>query len=127
MFLCLLAGLDTFAAQLQGRNVHVHSDNTGAQHTAARGVAKSFDHTCLVHGIWMRALELGIGIYVGRVPTQENLSDCPSREEYGLLERVGAIRVTPWLSEHFRKAQSWEALSMRARGFIQSMGPSLAE
>ena len=50
MLLC--AGMDTFAELLRGRNVHVHSDNTGAQYTTSKGVARTFDHTCLVHGIW---------------------------------------------------------------------------
>ena len=52
--LCHLSrsGLSTFAHRLCGRNVHIHSDNTGAQHCTSKGRAKTFDHTCLVHGIW---------------------------------------------------------------------------
>lgn len=35
------------------------------------------------------ALELGIQLYIVRVPTKDNLSDDPSRERYGLLEQLG--------------------------------------
>ena len=129
-----VSGLDSFADKIKGRNVHVHSDNTGAQYTTQKGVARTFDHTCLVHGIWystlpvcklfvhpscircrMRALELGLGLYVSRVPTHENLSDNPSREEYDVLRRMKAVYVEPHLSHHFRRALSWEALSIRQR------------
>ena len=37
---------------LKNRRVHIHSDNTAAQHNTAKGRARSFDHTCLIHGIW---------------------------------------------------------------------------
>jgi len=129
-----ISGLDSFAEHIKGRNVHVHSDNTGAQHTTQKGVARTFDHTCLVHGIWyvtvcsasvpvfvllrccrLRALELGIGLYVSRVPTHENLSDNPSREEYEVLQRLGAVFVQPHLSRNFRQVSAWEALSIRQR------------
>jgi hypothetical protein len=35
------------------------------------------------------ALELGIDMCIKRVPTKENISDDPSRERYGLLQRLG--------------------------------------
>ena len=34
-------------------------------------------------------MELGIQLYIVRVPTKDNLSDDPSRERYGLLEQLG--------------------------------------
>ena len=148
--LSIAFGMDTFAEQLQGRNLHVHSDNTGAQHTTERGVAKSFDHTCLIHGIWyllpsywlclvcglalvrffvvvrMRALELGLGLFVSRVPTKDNLSDCPSREEYNLLARLHARWVFPQLSSHFRNPQTWDALSVVERNLVHALTASAA-
>lgn len=35
------------------------------------------------------ALELGTALYIKRVPTKDNLADDPSRERYGLLQRMG--------------------------------------
>lgn len=62
-----------------------------------------------------KALELGTGLYIGRVPSKDNLSDDPSREKYDLLERLEAVHVEPWLSPEFERAQSWEALSLLCR------------
>ena len=59
--LSIAFGLSVFEDIVRGNCLHVHSDNTGAQHCTARGMARSFDHTCLVHGIWMRAAELNTG------------------------------------------------------------------
>ena len=70
--------------------------------------------TC-VFVVRLRALELGLGLYVSRVPTHEHISDKPSREDYGVLERMGAVRVRPHLSHHFRQALAREALSIRQR------------
>ena len=37
------------------------------------------------------ALEIGCSMYVLRVPTKENISDDPSRERYGLLQKMGVL------------------------------------
>ena len=36
------------------------------------------------------ALEMGIDLYIRRVPTKDNMSDDPSRERYGFLRIFGA-------------------------------------
>ena len=36
------------------------------------------------------ALDLEAALYIKRVPTKENLADDPSRERYGLLQRMQA-------------------------------------
>ena len=59
------------------------------------GVAKRFDQHFLVHSIWKRLAELGTAVWVERVPMAGVLSGtwCPRyREEYSLLEEMGAIR-----------------------------------
>ena len=113
--LSIAFGLSVFEDLLKNQNVHVHSDNTGAQHTTSKGIARSFDHTCLIHSMWTRAIELNMHMYVGRVPTKDNISDDPSRERYVLLDRVKAIRLAPWLHPTFASAQSWAALSLVQR------------
>ena len=50
--LAIAFGLSTFQHWIKDRNVHIYSDNTGAEHTTDRGGARAFDHTCLIHGIW---------------------------------------------------------------------------
>ena len=34
-------------------------------------------------------MELGVQLYIVRVPTKDSLSDDPSRERYGLVEQLG--------------------------------------
>lgn len=106
LYLC--PGLSAFKDKLRGRNVVVHTDNTIAENGVKKGRSKSFDHACVVHCIWYvsinlaitmlqffsvfvrrsMALDLGAALYIKRVPTKENLADDPSRERYGLLQRM---------------------------------------
>ena len=56
-------GLSTFLEMLRGRNVHVFSDNTSAEHNTSKGRAKSFDHTMMIHSIWCAAA-IGMSAHV---------------------------------------------------------------
>ena len=71
----------------------IYCDNVAAEHNVRAGKAKPFDHTCLVHAIWTHAMRQCIGIFVVRVPTKENCADDPSREDYLLMERMGAMKA----------------------------------
>ena len=76
------------AGELQGCDLHVYSDNTGAEACLRKGAAKSFDHSCIVHSMWRRAVELDVDLAVFRVPTAENLADLPSRHARGRPRRA---------------------------------------
>ena len=97
--LSISLGLCTFEDLLRGRNVIVHSDNTGSevspsphvfragvgippmlQAAIRRGTAISMDHAQLVHSQWTQAAEQGLNLYVLRVGTHDNIADLPSRE-----------------------------------------------
>jgi hypothetical protein len=54
MIVCigLVSGLSTFAGDIRGRKVVVHSDNTVAEYGMRKGRARSFDHTAVVHSVW---------------------------------------------------------------------------
>ena len=80
---------------LKQTDVVVYCDNVAAEHNVRKGSAKTFDHTCLVHAIWTHAMKQNLGLHVVRVPTKENPADDPSREDYALMERIGAVRVRP--------------------------------
>ena len=58
------------------------------------------------------AIELGIGIYVDRVSSKDNIADDPSRERYQLLKEIGAKPLCPKIHRRFLDAQSWESLSI---------------
>ena len=99
--LAIAVGLSTFADALRGRKVRIFSDNVVAEGALRRGAARAFDHNGLIHAAWTLALAERIHIWVDRVPSKLNISDLPSREEYRLLERLGATRVAPKIAPAF--------------------------
>ena len=94
--LAISLGLATFKEYIAGRNVVVHSDNTGSevrnlcvvcmvcnrvfQVSIRRGTARSLDHAQLVHHQWLFIAEHGINLFVKRVGTKYNIADLPSRK-----------------------------------------------
>ena len=88
-------GLATFAEELRGRKVLVFSDNTGAEAAAKRGSAHAWDHCEMVHGIWTQAFLNQTHVWIVRVPSDDNLSDLPSREKYELVHELGAVWRPP--------------------------------
>ena len=113
--LAVALGMSTFSAECAGRKVQLWSDNTGAESSLRAATAKSWDHTCIVHSLWMQAAKLGCHLRVDRVPSSLNLSDLPSREEYELLRKLGAKWCQPCLDDVFWRPDAWENLRMRRR------------
>jgi len=74
------------------------------------GVAKAFDHSCIVHCIWLMLARLRCCAWVERVPTADNIADLPSRESYELLKGMRAKRVEARLDASFTDSQAWESL-----------------
>jgi len=131
--LSIALGVSTFASEIAGRNLVIWSDNTGAVAATRKGTVahlvvcvclpvldllmpagatRGFDHNCLVHALWKRFAQLKLAVWVMRVPTSENIADDPSREDYCLLEKLGAVRSKPVLDNVFWHAQTWAALSL---------------
>ena len=100
--LAIAFGLSSFGEIIRGRRVYVWSDNTGSEHATRKGAAKAFDHCCVVHSIWLKAAEIGVDLQVDRVPTEANIADLPSRGQYELIERLGAVRAAPLLDAEQR-------------------------
>ena len=141
-----LLGLSSFAAKLQGRNIMIFSDNTSAEAATRRGSCREFDQGCLIHTIWLKLAQLRCGVWVERVPTEDNIADhpsryvaldlpfcetcsfviclCPCREEYALLRKIGAKRLEPRLDSMFDNAQTWEALSIQ--GVFERATPGMS-
>lgn len=105
-------GLSTWETLLADRHVDLYSDNSGAEHGMRKGSARPFDHCSLVHVIWKRAAQLKLSLWVRRVPTDDNIGDPPSREDFELLREIG-IYSEPCLHPHFRAPGAWSALSLR--------------
>ena len=113
--LAIALGMSTFAHHCRGRRVCFWSDNAGSEHCTRKGSAKTWDHTCIVHCLWLLAAELNMDMQIERVPTSENVADLPSREEYGLLRQLGSKFVQPHLEPSFWKPSAWSALSLVGR------------
>ena len=114
-----MIGLSTFTREIANRKVVLYSDNTGfnmfcayvcslpsplhhisgAESATLRGSARSFDHNALVHEIWLHVYKCKTRLWIERVPTADNISDCPSRGDYGLMREIGAVWCKPVLAE----------------------------
>ena len=108
-----MLGLSTFADFIEDRSLCVFSDTVRSEHCAKRGSAKHWDHTCIVHSIWRRAAALKTALWIERVPTDDNIADLPSREDYDLLERIGAQWLPPVIDEAFLEPAAWSALTVK--------------
>jgi len=97
--IAIMMALSTFSAELQGRRVILFSDNSGAEKSTSKGSAKAFDHNQLVHAIWSHAVAHSIHLWVKRVPSKDNIADCPSRFEYEILHQLHARWRKPVLAE----------------------------
>ena len=98
----------------------------------AQGTARAFDHCTLVHALWKVFAEMEIGVWIERIPTKMNIADNPSRqiavtfcwcsflylcvhscrEDYKVLEQLGARRVKASLLDVFMESQTWDQLSV---------------
>jgi hypothetical protein len=132
--LSISLGLCTFEHLIRGRNVIVHSDNTGSearcecacdipwgvsnwacQAAIRRGTAIALDHAQLVHTQWTQAAEQGLSLHILRVGTHDNIADLPSRDELTLLLSLGAVPLAPVLRERYWEQKTWEVLHERWR------------
>ena len=90
--LAIAVGLCTYGQRMKEMPVRVFCDKARGEHALAAGSAKSDAHNVLIHSMWMVAMKLGLGLWVERVGTKDNIADLPSRESYDLLEKLGASR-----------------------------------
>ena len=111
--LAIALGMSTFEELLLGRRVCIWSDNVGSERGVHKGAAKAWDHSQIIHGIWIHAVRLQAHLHILRVPTEDNIADLPSRCEYDLLERIGAPWYTPKLANHYCAKECWRVLSLR--------------
>ena len=111
--LSISLGMATFEHLMAGRNTIVHSDNTGSESAFRRGTAVSYDHAQLVHAQWTHAAQKNISMWVKRVSTDDNIADLPSRDEFGVLQAVGATYCEPALHETAWMPETWAILKQR--------------
>ena len=129
--LAISVGLCSFENDLRDRRIVVHCDNTGSEVEAyflrafvcvclsclqaalRKGTARSFDHAQLVHEQWLHAAKSRMHLHVVRVPTEFNIADCPSREDFAILEAMGAIKCEARLANSYMRPETWKVLEER--------------
>ena len=108
--LAIVIALHTFLPYLKSRRVIVYTDNAGGEGALRKGTTEAWDHNLLVHGVWLLAAKARIGLWVERVPTDDNISDDPSREAYALLESIGANWCEPVVPPHLWEPEQWDSV-----------------
>ena len=78
-----------------------------------KGRAKAWDHAQVVHQIWEDLLMLRVHVFVCRVATDDNIADLPSRTEFALFPRIGAVESRAVLPSVYGRASTWEVLHER--------------
>ena len=57
--------------------------------------------------MWLFAVQHNVGLWIERVPSEYNIADDPSREEYTALVEWGAVYVEPVLADELWHPQGW--------------------
>ena len=83
---------NSFPEQLRGRIVHHFVDNTAALAGSKSGYSGKPDCARLIDALVVRILRLACRPWFGFVYSEDNLSDLPSREEFGLLQKLNSTR-----------------------------------
>ena len=82
--------------------MQIWSDNTGAEGSLRKGVGAKDELNSAIHQFWVVAAREKFGVYIDRVPTEVNIADGPSREDYGLISKaIGAQWVKPIVLDAF--------------------------
>ena len=80
----------SFPDILAGRLCHHFIDNEGAYYSLMSGYSDKADCSLVIHQYHLQILKLKCYPWLGFVYSGDNLSDLPSRGEFGLVERLGA-------------------------------------
>eukprot|EP00435_Cladocopium_sp_Y103_P034170 s309_g8.t1 len=89
--------LTTWRRRLTGRPIIMFIDNDGAASNLVKGYSNKLDSAAIVGHFWLEASQCRALIYIDRVESKSNLSDGPSRLDFSLLLRMGAIWTPPKL------------------------------
>ena len=84
--------LHCWGDMLRHRHVLVYIDNDGARHSWIRGSADAPYARAMIHQGTLKESELDTTPYFCRVPTSSNLGDGPSRMDFSMCYKLGAVR-----------------------------------
>ena len=79
--------------ELRGRRVLHWIDNTSVISALTKGYSRAPDSVRILHVFKAYCLGLGVSIWFQWVPSKANIADLPSRNEFEMLRRFGAVEV----------------------------------
>ena len=82
---------------LAGKLWHHFIDNEGAYYSLMSGYSGKADCALVIHEYHLQILRLKCYPWLGFVYSGDNISDLPSRNEFGLVQRLGATFRTAGL------------------------------
>ena len=91
--LAILMGLVTFLPLLKGRTLRVWTDNEGARGSITSGGARCTDHNAIVHMVWDLCYKHCMNPWFSRVPTDDNVSDGPTRRDHSVVGALGCLLI----------------------------------
>lgn len=84
-------------------------DSEAVEGALVKGYSARSDLCELVGVFWQMALELRLNVYIDRVPTDANCSDCPSRNKLAIGEALGWKTVLArWPKNVWAGGRAWE-------------------
>ena len=89
--------LTTWSQAIEGRDLLIFIDNDPAREALIRGSSVSNDSSAYVHTCRLLSAKAGVAPWYARVASPSNIADLPSRGDFCLLDRSGAVRVEPSL------------------------------
>ena len=102
--LAVVLALGTFQGALRGKLVLSFIDNDGVRANIQSGSSRAPETNGLIGSMWLHIASQRIGLYTARVESKANIADGPSRFDFDLMERLGALSVSPvwppW-TDHF--------------------------
>eukprot|EP00392_Amoebophrya_sp_AT5.2_P012349 g12449.t1 len=99
--------LEKFASAIRGRKVLAILDNESAQGATQKGHSTDDNATDVIHGIWSKALALGIDLWFERVGSKLNVADGPPSMALDAQtarrrdELIKALQNQPWFDARF--------------------------
>ena len=94
--LAILMGVETFRNKVKNANVRVWTDNIGGECALRKQSGKKSDHNAIVHLTWLKAAQLGSGLFMHRVPTNANIADGPTRPTQEIaMSLINELQAAP--------------------------------
>ena len=89
----------SFPDLLRGCLLLLFVNNQGVLGSMLRGSAGAPDLNAAVGQVWLDIASAGIGLHVARVESRANVADGPTRDDFSVLTRLGAVFREPCLPE----------------------------